>query len=757
MRPAGAAKEAAEMPKPITVLLVEDDPGDRRVISEMLSQVGQERFIVECVERLSRGLERLATGGIDVVLLDLSLPDSQGLATFTKVHAQVPHQAVLVLSGVNDEVMAVTAVQQGAQDYLVKSQVDGAGLVRAVRYALERKRAQEELTRLASFPQQSPNPIIETDEGGAVTYLNPSARSQFPDLETGGARHRLLEGWAAVVETLQTSKTATCVREVQLGTTVYEQHCSYVPNSRMVRCYVIDITDRKRVESIKDEFVNTVSHELRTPLATIKEFTEILDDQIAGPVTKDQHDYLTVIHENVERLARIIDDLLDIAKMKAGRLLLNKEVLDLQAVFEHVVQSLRPIAEPKRISLQLELPDSLPTVYADRDKFTQVLVNLVGNAIKYTPGPGYVSIRVEELANEVRFHVRDTGLGIAAEDLPKLFEKFQRLKRAPGPGGATGTGLGLVISKRLVELHGGKIWAESELGKGSAFSFSLPKYNIEEVFREYLRSGVEQATAAQGNFSVVVFAVDRFQHLKALYGLEESTRLLGSLEEVLRETVRLRSGDVVNRWQQGEMIVVFAGVDKRTAQAIAERVRGILEERSFAVGETAVRLSIRAATATYPEDAGTEEALLRLVEGHLQQGGEPRMRVLVVDDEPKIRRLIKDALEQRAYEVLVAASGPEALEALRRQPVDLILLDVMMPVMDGYEVYHLLREDPHTRDIPVIIVTSKGERKDRQLGMESLSYNYVTKPFQFEDLLAKMQEVLQQHAGRHGQGGHADG
>ncbi len=504
----------------------------------------------------------------------------------------------------------------------------------------------------------------------------------------------------------------------------------------------------KRLDQVKSDLVSMVSHELRTPLATIKEFTAILSDQIAGPVTPDQQEYLGIVKANIDRLARIIDDLLDMAKVEAGRVLLSKGLVPIGPLLDDVLQSLRPLAESRQIAVTLKVPDVLPGVFADEGKITQVLVNLLSNAIKYTNGPGQVTVSVEEHPNEVQFNVTDTGVGIAEEDLPKLFEKFQRFQRPPAGDTAKGTGLGLAISKRLVEIHGGRIWAKSRPGGGSTFSFTLPKYHVEEVFREYIRAGIEEAKRKQSRLSTIVITVLKFQELKALYGLEETSRLLKDLEMLIRDIVRHGAGDVVVRWQRGDVVIVMAEVDKAGAQAIADRIKRMIEGRTFTVNGRTLAVSVAAAAVTYPDEATTEEELLRLTENRLQQADRATTRIMVVDDEPKIRRFLKEALELREYEVLTAANGPDALEQLKTQRVALILLDLMMPVMDGYEVYHLLKETPKTAGIPVIIVTAKGERKDRQLGLESASYNYVAKPFQVEDLLAKVREVLQQQSVR---------
>ena len=500
----------------------------------------------------------------------------------------------------------------------------------------------------------------------------------------------------------------------------------------------------KRLDQVKSDLVSMVSHELRTPLATVKEFTSIIADQIAGPVTSDQQEYLGIIKANLDRLARIIDDLLDMAKLEAGRVLLSKGFLDIEQLLDHVAQSMRPLAESKQITLEVTAPKGVTGVFADADKVTQVLLNLVSNAIKYSPGPGRVAIKVEDQPNDVQFSVEDTGIGIAAEDLPKLFEKFQRFKPKISTGGAKGTGLGLAISKRLIELHGGRIWATSTPGAGSTFAFNLPKYHVEEVFRDYLKAGIEQAKLKQGPFSIAVFGVTDFQQFKALYGLEETGRLLKELEVVLKEAVRRQSGDVVIRWQRGEMVVILAEVDRVGAQAMADRVQRLIESRTFTMASKPLTVTLRIATATYPEEAVTAEELLKVAEGRLRPTGTSKVRIMIIDDEPKIRKFLKEALELREYDVLAAASGPDALEQLKSHKVDLILLDLVMPVMDGYEVYHLLREDPQTKDVPVIVVTGRGERKDRQLGMETATYNYIAKPFELEDLLAKVREVLQE-------------
>jgi len=239
-----------------------------------------------------------------------------------------------------------------------------------------------------------------------------------------------------------------------------------------------------------------------------------------------------------------------------------------------------------------------------------------------------------------------------------------------------------------------------------------------------------------------VVALAEFTQLKTRHGVDGMTQILKEVEQVVQDTVRRRAGDVVMRWQRGELIVILAEVDKAGCQAITQRIQRIVEGRVYRVGQAEERLRLLFSAVTYPDDAKDTEELLRVAEERSRSVVRPQARVLVVDDEPKIRLFLKEALEQRDIEVLTAASGPEALEQLKAQSVNLILLDLIMPVMDGYEVYHLLKENPRTKEIPVLILTGKGERTDRQLGMDSPTYHYITKPFELDELLAKVQELL---------------
>jgi signal transduction histidine kinase len=360
---------------PVKVLLIEDDQGDIDLFRELLSEVKTPSFTVKTADTLESGLKRLDSEQVDVVLLDLMLPDSQGLDTFTRVRAQAPSAPVVIHTSLSNETLALEAVRQGAQDYLVKGRVDGQGLSRAMRYAIERQRLEEALS-----------------------------------------------------------------------------------------------AERERLQRLKDIFVGNASHELGAPVTVIREGLRHILQGALGEITEEQKRFLSICLEATERLGRIAEELLNISKLEPGQTVVKGTRLDLVSLAKEAVCAFTPMAKDKGLELATRFSGETILVQADKDKLIEVLTNLVGNAIKYTR-KGHVEIAVVEKDGSVECTVSDTGRGIAEEDLPKVFGRFQRF----GSKDEKGTGLGLAICKDLVELHGGKIRVESRLNQGTQFTFTLPR------------------------------------------------------------------------------------------------------------------------------------------------------------------------------------------------------------------------------------------------------------------------------------------
>jgi signal transduction histidine kinase len=230
----------------------------------------------------------------------------------------------------------------------------------------------------------------------------------------------------------------------------------------------------QELDRLKSDFVSNVSHELRTPLTAIKGAVDLVLREVAGPLTEKQMHYLTRVSSNTQHLAGLINDLLDLSKIESGRIEVNSSRVSLGRLAHEVLETLRPVAAEKVIALEASMIEPSILVWADRDKINQVLMNLIGNAIKFTPAQGRVTISASRNGHEsVRVSVADTGPGIPAEKRASIFDKFYQIAQR-GDAKPKGTGLGLAICKALVELHGGKIWVESEPSGGSIFYFTLP-------------------------------------------------------------------------------------------------------------------------------------------------------------------------------------------------------------------------------------------------------------------------------------------
>lgn len=229
----------------------------------------------------------------------------------------------------------------------------------------------------------------------------------------------------------------------------------------------------KEMDKLKSEFVSIVSHELKTPLAAMKTSAQVMG--MADPSEETRQEMQDIIIRNIDRQTNLVNDLLDLSRIESGRLKLNCENVTLDALIANSIETVNPAAVEKGITLDAKLPEGLPSVKGDQEKLIWVVINILNNAIKFTPGGGAISIKARELNGQVEVRVSDTGIGILPEELAKVFEKFYQVDSTLARE-AGGTGLGLAICKGIIEAHNGRIWVESEFGRGSTFSFTLEKW-----------------------------------------------------------------------------------------------------------------------------------------------------------------------------------------------------------------------------------------------------------------------------------------
>ena len=497
-----------------------------------------------------------------------------------------------------------------------------------------------------------------------------------------------------------------------------------------------DVTRDVEIDRMKTEFISTVSHELRTPMTSIKGYTDLLYMGAVGELTDKQKQFLRIIKNNADRLANLVSDILDISRIESGRVKLDLKPISLREVVDEISATFQPKVEEKSLKYEVDIPDDLPPVLADRDRLAQIFTNLVGNACQYTPEGGSVKVSARVVGDKVQVDVSDTGIGIAPEDIPKVFDRFFRADH-PKVREAPGTGLGLAITKAFVEMHGGEIWVQSELGKGSTFSFTIPvAEEAVEVSKE------EELPIEEKHRRILVVDDDRDMAELIRHHLEEEgfeVTLAFSGEDALwlaREfkpdliTLDVRLGDM-----DGFEVLERLKKDDETAHIPVVIVSVVAEEeKGFALG-----------AADYVVKPFEEGRLVGTVKRLLDSlDGGKLDKILVVDDDQDIVNWLKEILSRNGFRVKGVYTGEDALRAVEEEPPDLILLDLKLPGIDGYEVLRRLRARKETRHIPVIIITASPVDKEKTrvkvLGMGAK--RLLVKPFSAETLVNEIKRVI---------------
>jgi two-component sensor histidine kinase len=366
---------------------------------------------------------------------------------------------------------------------------------------------------------------------------------------------------------------------------------------------------------MKSEFVSVASHELRTPLAAIKNAVQLMVQGKTGEINENQKKFLEMAERNINRLTGILNSLLDLSRIESGKINLKFEELDLKSVTEFILSSLKPPSDGKSIRLKMEIPEKLPSAYGDREKIEQILTNLVANATKFTPEGGEISVSAtlfDEEKDMVAISVKDSGIGIPRDELEKIFEKFHQVEDSLRRS-VTGTGLGLAITKGLVEAHHGRIWAQSDIGKGSTFTFTLPVASGEKRdlhFRYILEREFQRAQKSSAPLTLFLFEA------MEMHG---ETDVNEAIFELMGEKVKKclwRNSDITLKLGDEYILAAICEADLKGAQAIEHRVNEkVLKDLNDGCNPSPV---IRMGKATYPEEALSEEELLRMAQERLR-------------------------------------------------------------------------------------------------------------------------------------------
>jgi signal transduction histidine kinase/CheY-like chemotaxis protein len=479
----------------------------------------------------------------------------------------------------------------------------------------------------------------------------------------------------------------------------------------------------------KSEFLASMSHELRTPLNAIIGFSEVLLERMFGELNERQDDYLRDIWSSGKHLLELLNDILDLSKIEAGQMVLNRSEFAVRECLEYCLSMVRERALKQRILLSLEVNPEVALLDADRLRFRQVVLNLLSNAVKFTPDGGRVDVRASIRDQDLVVEVADTGPGVAAEDRRRIFDAFQQ--GAQHPEQTEGTGLGLTLSKRILELHGGRIWVESEAGKGSTFGFALPTGSVEPALTSVPQVGLDSGLPAElapgpGPTVVVVEDDRRSFDLLRVYLEATGARVVSARDgEEGLDTVRRLSPagvilDILLPGIDGWEVLAQLKADPWTA-AIPVIVVSMLDERGrgFTLG-----------AAEYLVKPVSKDQLLAALYRAAAMP-ERKHTVVAIDDDPLAIELVRASLEPEGWTVLGAASGQEGLALIRERQPSAVLLDLLMPGMDGFEVVEALRADPDTKFVPVVILTSKSmtqQDKERLQGR----ITYVARKTEFD-------------------------
>jgi PAS domain S-box-containing protein len=500
---------------------------------------------------------------------------------------------------------------------------------------------------------------------------------------------------------------------------------------------LVDISERKEAEAAllaakktaeeasrtKSEFLANMSHELRTPLNSVIGFADILAEETFGSLNNKQQRYVGNISKSGRHLLSLINDILDLSKIEAGKMTLHPEKFEIGDSLDEIKSIISPLAHKKDINLEINMVPDAITINADKGKFKQIIYNLLSNAIKFTDNEGSVFIYVTLQGDCVRVEIKDNGIGISKENQEKLFKAFTQIDSSSCRV-YEGTGLGLVLVKNFIEQHHGNIWVESEIGSGSSFIFEIPidfdasspvcvSESNGETTEEYEVSGAVcpitsgiKSIENEDNYRPLILVVEDDKKSQEI--LSFTLRDAGynvSFADNGKEALELAKElhpfaitlDIMMPEMDGWDVLRNLKKEKGT-EDIPVVIVSIVDERDLGVIWGAFDYFVK------PID---REGLLSSLDRLKTLKSFEKVNVLAIDDEPSVLELMDSMLSTEGYNVIVASSGKEGIEKALKSSPDVIILDLMMPVIDGFDVIKELKKHPSTIDIPIIVCTAK--------------------------------------------------
>ncbi len=470
---------------------------------------------------------------------------------------------------------------------------------------------------------------------------------------------------------------------------------------------------------MKSEFLSNMSHELRTPLNSIMALSRVLNMQAKDKLTSDELNYLDIIERNGKLLLSLINDILDLSRIEAGKMDISVRDISLPEIADQIVAGLRPICVNKSIDIDCSFPENFPRIQSDEKKVYQIVQNIAGNAVKFT-SKGKITIAGKADSTHVTITITDTGIGISKQDLPTIFDEFRQVDGSSSRS-FEGSGLGLAIARRLAMLLGGRIYAESEPGKGSAFTILLPlKYE-----------GESNLPLPRDPF----VAVRNEQKDRTILIVDDEPAVINLVaaslaREGYRTVACLKSSEAVKMAEQMQPYAI-------TLDVLMPEIDGWKILQTLKQNQHTSHIPVIMISVSPDQDTGfalgasgylmkpiRPEILLREIQRVRPSGAKT---IMVVDDNIIERSEVVRLVKSQDYQVLEAENGYGAMELLRNDMPDLILLDLVMPGMDGFELLKLLRNDPRTLNIPVIIISAKDLSTNEKAELQGKISSFLVK------------------------------
>ena len=503
----------------------------------------------------------------------------------------------------------------------------------------------------------------------------------------------------------------------------------------------------ERANRLKSEFLANMSHELRTPLNTVIGFSELLERQYFGELNQRQQEYVKDIKESGEHLLSLINDILDLSKIESGSMELDLQDVYLPDLLNGSLRMFREKGMKKQISMSLELTEEISIVVADPRKIKQVIYNLLSNAIKFTPEGGNVLVSAEDKVDFLEVSILDNGIGIAEEDLSKLFEEFSQVDGSLARR-HEGTGLGLALSKKMLEIHGGRIWVESKPGIGSKFTFSIPKkpeltnHTFSTPVSAMSKASSEDGSTYQKSTLVLIIEDD-----------DGSARLMKTYLQsegyLVERAVNGREGYEKVKSLRPQVIILDVLLPVMDGWELLKTLKNDRELKNIPV-----IIASASPDAKQGYKLGACEVLVKPFkqESFIKTINEIAERratslspanILVIDDDPMAMEIVTENLKNLGHNVMEAYGGAEGIKMARAHKVDLILLDLMMPDVNGFDVIKSIKQTSHLQNVPIIVLTAKILSTDDYKTLQDMVVSVKNKDnFSYTWLLAEINKAM---------------